>query len=186
MTENKVNLKFGIVVLMILFAAAIRFIPINNFSPLGGMALFGAAYFTRKYWAFLIPFVALWLSDLILNNTIYAHYYDGFVWFGDLGVYISFALIVVLGFFLLKKVNLTNVLIGSVSASVLFFIVTNLGVWMSGTLYPMTLSGLGACFTAAIPFFQGTFLSDLFYCGVLFGGFELVNRYLYDGMLSKA
>ncbi|MDD2300415.1 MAG: hypothetical protein PHU69_12360, partial [Fermentimonas sp.] len=75
-----------------------------NFAPIGAMALFGAAYFSKKYWAFIIPIASMWVSDLILNNVIYGQYFDHFVWFysGSLFTYGAFALIVVLGMFTLK------------------------------------------------------------------------------------
>jgi hypothetical protein len=59
---------------------------------------------------------------------------------------------------------------------VLFFVVTNFGTWLLSGMYPMTASGLTACFVAAIPFFQNTVAGDLFYSGVLFGGFALLER----------
>jgi len=62
-------------------------------------------------------------------------------------------------------------------ASIIFFLVSNFGTWMSGMMYPKTGAGLIACYTAAIPFFQGTFISDLVYTTVLFGSFELVKKY---------
>jgi hypothetical protein len=33
-----------------------------------------------------------------------------------------------------------------------------------------------ACYAAGIPFLQGTLLGDLFYSGVLFGAFALVQK----------
>ena len=73
--NQKINLKTGVVIAMILTATLSRFIPHPpNFTPIGAMSLFGAAYFGRKYLALLIPFLALWLSDLALNN-IYLHLY---------------------------------------------------------------------------------------------------------------
>lgn len=64
MATNKLNLRFGVITAMILLAALSRLIPHPpNFAPIGGMALFGAAYFSKRYWAFLIPIVAMWISD---------------------------------------------------------------------------------------------------------------------------
>ena len=104
MTNSKIDLRFGLIVLLIFMAALSRLLPHPpNFAPIAGMGLFGAAYFSKKYFAFLIPFIAYWISDLILDNLVYAQYYDGFQWFGSLYVYASFALIIGLGFLLLKK-----------------------------------------------------------------------------------
>jgi hypothetical protein len=59
---------------------------------------------------------------------------------------------------------------------VLFFLVTNFGVWVVSGFYPMTFDGLITCYTAAIPFFQMTLMGDLFFVGIIFGAFMLLER----------
>ena len=61
------------------------------------------------------------------------------------------------------------------AASILFFVVTNFGVWALDSLYPRTLEGLVICYVAAIPFFANTLAGTLFYTAVLFGGFALAD-----------
>ncbi len=158
----------------IVFAALTRLLQNYNFTPVGAIALFGAAYFTEKKWALLIPLSAVWLSDLLLNNIVYASFYEGFTWFTDgfLYIYGGIAMIVVLGYYLLKKITFGRVLGGALGASVIFFIVSNFGVWISGSMYPLTFEGLIACYTAAIPFFHYTIAGNLLYSAVLFGGYE--------------
>ena len=173
--NRKLYLRFSVVTLMILLAALSRLLPHPpNFAPIGGMALFGAAYYTRHLWAYLVPIAAMWLSDLILNNVVYAQYFDRFVWFysGSLFTYGAFALIVLMGTFTLRKVRVPHVLFSALGASVIFFAVSNFGVWFSTEMYPKTLSGLGACYLAGIPFFRNTLLGDLVYSAALFGLFE--------------
>ena len=75
-----------------------------------------------------------------------------------------------------QKHQSARVLGYSLAGSVLFFIVTNFGVWASGTMYPKTGAGLVAAYVAGIPFFQWTVLGTLFYAALLFGGFELLRR----------
>ena len=181
--NRKIDLRFGLIVLFIFFAALSRLIPhAPNFTPIGGMALFGAAYFTKKYWSFLIPLIALFLSDLVINNLIYPSlypkYYQGFTLFtqGWYWYYGAFALIACMGIFALKKIKPMNLLLSSVAASVVFFIITNFGTWASGTIYPMDASGLLASYTAGLPFFWNTLMGDLFYVLVLFGSFEYIQR----------
>jgi hypothetical protein len=64
------------------------------------------------------------------------------------------------------------------ASSVLFFVITNFGVWAFDAFYPKTWEGLIACYVAAIPFFQNTLIGDLLYTAVLFGGFALLERQL--------
>ena len=169
---------FYIVAGFILFAALSRLLPhAYNFTPLGAIALFGAAYFPKKKWALIIPILALWLSDLVLNNVMYAAYYDGFTFFtsGFLYIYGAFAMIVLLGVVLMKKITMPRVIGGALGGSIIFFIVSNFGVWLTSPLYPNTLEGLVMCYTAAIPFFHYTIAGNLIYSGVLFGGFEYLK-----------
>ncbi len=49
-------------------------------------------------------------------------------------------------------------------------------MWLFSGFYPRTVAGLAACYVAAIPFFQNTVAGDLFYAGLLFGGFALLER----------
>lgn len=174
---KQTKFRTGVLLLMIVMAALSRLLPHpDNVTPVGAMALFGGAYFSRKYLAFLVPLLAMWLSDLVLNNIIYARlypdYYDGFVWMGNLWVYASFILIGLVGMSLLKKVTMRNVVGTSLIGSVIFFLITNFGAWMVDPLYPKTTGGLLAAYGAGIPFFRNTLLGDLVYCGILFGGFE--------------
>lgn len=187
MEKNKLNLQFGIVAIMIILAALSRLLPHpDNFTPITGMALFGAAHFTKKYWAVLIPLAAMWVSDLVLNNVVYANlypeYYNGMVLVGDYWVYGSILLIAFIGMRFLKNVKILPLIGVSLVSSVLFFLLTNFGTWMSAwgmTTYPRGFAGLLECYAAGIPFFRSTLLGDLFYVAVLFGAYELIkSRFL--------
>ncbi|MCB0571763.1 MAG: hypothetical protein KDC66_18470 [Phaeodactylibacter sp.] len=182
--SNKIQIRFGIITLMILAAALSRLLPHPyNFTPIGAIGLFGAAHFSKKQYSFIIPFAALWLSDLLLNNLVYARMYpqfyqEGFVWFSQLavGVYLGFALIIGMGIVLLRKVQVPNLLAASILASTVFFLVTNFGSWMADPMYPKTATGLTAAYAAGLPFFWNTLLGDLFYTAVLFGAYEWAQR----------
>lgn len=168
-----------LVALMIVTAAFSRIIPhMPNFSPLGAIALFGAAYFPKKWQAFFVPLTATWLSDLFINNVLYARYYPSFTWFYDgwYWQYGSYALITLAGFFIFKKINAPRVLLGAVSSSALFFLLSNFGCWPGSSYYSQDLSGLLACYAAGLPFLKGTVMGDLFYCTVLFGSFAWAQK----------
>lgn len=178
-SENKLNLRFGVLAFLILLAAFSRLIPhMPNFSPLAVIGLFGAAHFTKKWQAFLIPIAATWLSDLFINNVTYAQYYLKFTWFyeGFYWQYGSYLLIALVGIFIFRKINTQRVVVGALASALIFFLVSNFGVWASGTMYPLTLEGLLTCYTKGIPFLKGTLFGDLFYSAVLFGSFALAQN----------
>ena len=178
MENNKFNPRFGMIALMIVAAAASRFMPHPpNFTPIAGMGLFGAAYFAKKYWAYLIPFLALWGSDLILNNVVYAEFQNGFTWItaNSLWTFLAFGLIIFMGSNILKKISFPKVLGASVAGSLIFFLISNFGSWYAYGMYPLNASGLMMAYEAGLPFFWNTLAGDLVYVSVLFGGFELAK-----------
>ena len=73
MTLQKINTRNTVLVLMIVAAAAFRLVSykypyvLSNFTPVGAIALFGGAYFTDKWKAYLVPLVTLFLSDMVLD-----------------------------------------------------------------------------------------------------------------------
>lgn len=157
--------RFWILFGMIVVAAITRLIPHPpNMTAMTAMALFGGAHFEKKHWSFMVPFAALFLSDLILGL------HDQMLF-----VYLSFALIVALGFWVNRK-KVVSVLGTSLLASTLFFITTNFAVWLLGSFYSKDLSGLISCYTMALPFFENALLGDLFYTGVLFGTFAFLEK----------
>ena len=153
---------------MILLAAFSRVLPhAPNVTPITAIALFSAVYLGKKY-TFIIPLVAMLASDYVIG------FYPGMIW-----VYGSFAAIGLLGLWLRSHRSVRSTAVATVGGSVLFFIVTNFGVWASSQVsYPHTMEGLGACYVAAIPFFRNTLLGDAAYVTVLFGLYELLRRFV--------
>jgi hypothetical protein len=163
---QKILEKFANPLIFIIAAAFLRLVPhAPNFAPIGAMALFAGSYLDRKT-AFILPLSAMVLSDLFIG-------FDSLS--SRVTVYGSFVLITLLGVWLKHHRSAKNVILASFCASALFFIVTNFGVWLTGTLYSKDLNGLVACYSAAIPFFRNTLAGDLFYSGIFFGGYELLK-----------
>jgi len=166
MTDNRTRILA--ILLAILAAAFLRLVPHPpNFGPVGALALFSGAMLGKRWLAFAAPLGALVLSDLVLG------FYPELLF-----VYISVVAIVLIGWAVAKRKTVLTIAAGAVASSILFFAVTNFGVWLVMDYYPKTLAGLAACYVAAIPFFQNTLASDLFYAGLLFGGFALAERAL--------
>ena len=160
------NVRVIVPVVFIALAAASRLLPHPpDFTPLAAMALFGVAYFSDRRVAFAVPFIALLLSDLVLGL-------HGMMPF----VYLGFGATVLIGMALRGKVRVLPVAGAAIASSVLFFIVTNFGVWQVGDMYPHDVSGLVLCYIAAIPFFQYSLAGDFLYTGLLFGGM-MAQRY---------
>jgi hypothetical protein len=168
--------SFGpVAVTLTVLAALVRLIPHPpNFAPVGGLAIFGGA--RLKGWqAYCVPLLAMLVTDPIRSWME-----GGFAPYSrtSIVVYGCFLISVWLGRRLIgESTNLVR--IGSVTllGSFQFFAFTNLSVWWFATdLYPHTISGLLACYVAAIPFLGRSVVADLFYAGVLFGAYQLTRQ----------
>ncbi len=158
--------RFLVITSMIILAALVRFIPHPpNFAPIAALALFGGKYYTDKKFAFAVPVLVMIITDAVIGF----HYLIP-------AVYISFIMIVGIGFVLRKNNKLSWMIGGSLAASTLFFIVTNFYVWAFGIMYPGSLNGLITCYVAAIPFYFSSLVGDLFYVGVMFMSFEFLTQ----------
>jgi len=151
-------------IMLIIIGVLTRLIPHSaNFSPLVGIALFSGVYLNKKH-AYLIPLAIYVLSDIIigLHSTIL------FTWG-------SILLIYYLGSKLRNHKTVGNIGLYTIVSSILFFVVTNFGVWLLGW-YGYSLEGFIRCFMLAIPFFRTSLLANFIYVGLLFGTYEYFLR----------
>ncbi|MBT3251065.1 MAG: hypothetical protein HN729_01055 [Candidatus Marinimicrobia bacterium] len=165
------NHKIFALVLIVFITFISRFVPHPpNFTPILAAGLFAGTYFNKKYLAYIIPISIMIATDLIIG--IHAT----LVW-----VYLSILLVVLLGTIIAKKKNILTVGLGGIGGAVLFFILTNFGVWITGGGYshPLTFGGLIACYIDAIPFFKNTLLSTMGYYSIMYLSYEkYINPYL--------
>ena len=151
---NYFKISIGIFITL----AASRFIPHPpNFTSLLALTFYVPTLLGKRF----IP--ALILSFIITDYFIGMHSLTFFTW----GSVLIIGLISV--YF---KANISKRIVGSLSGAVIFYLISNFGVWFSGSLYPKTLNGLLICYTAGLPFFKGTILGFAFYSTLLFGIFE--------------
>ncbi|MEK7109705.1 MAG: DUF6580 family putative transport protein [Patescibacteria group bacterium] len=176
MSKDK-NSQFAIrnssIFLIILLAVVARLVPHSpNFAPIGGLALFSGANFKNKT-ALLIPLIAMFISDIFLgfHKTIPF-------------VYLSFIIIALIGRSI-KNNKWSSLAKASLVSSVLFFLITNFGVWATGTMYPKNLSGLTQSYVMGIPFFRNTIISDLFYSFSFFYGYRFLSSFNLKKLLAK-
>ncbi len=137
-----------------------------NFTPVMAMALFAGAKFDDTRTAFLLPLLAMLLSDLVIgfHSTM-------------LFVYGGMALAVALGLSIRRFRGYTPVALAAIGGSLGFFVITNFGAWVySPELYSRDWAGLTAAYIAAIPFYQNSLLSDALFTALLFGGWALAER----------
>lgn len=142
-----------------------------NAVAMGALALYAGARLPRR-WALAVPLVAMLLSDLMLDFGTSRSLLSPV----RLTSYATFAVIVILGRLPRRDAGPLVRVELSLVASLLFFLTTNLAVWLWGELYPRTADGLALCYAAAIPFLGNTLLADLGGTLVLFGGDALLKH----------
>lgn len=151
-----------------------------GFAPQIAMALFGGAIFTNnKKWAFAVPLLSMFLSD-VLYEVMYqsgASTMPGF-YEGQWQNYLLFALLTTVGFFI-RKINVLNVLLASIAAPTVYFIISNFTVWIGGGGYnrPKTFNGLMMCYNDGLPFYQNSLYATVFFAAVLFGSYYLIKKW---------
>ena len=136
---------------LILILALSRLIPHPpNFTPIIAVAILSGYFFKNLYLSFLVLITSMIVADFFIG------FYDNML--------VTYMTLIFISFTFYKvgsKLNYKNLFLFSLFGSLIFFIITNFGVWALGSLYEKNLKGLIECYILAIPFFGNTFLSTL-------------------------
>ena len=175
----------GSFILLVVIASLYRVMPGRpmGFAPQIAMALFSGSIVSNKKYSFLLPLLSMLVSDIIYEvlfqfklSTI-AGFYSG-----QVTNYLLFAAVTVIGF-RIKKENLLHIAAGSIVGATFYFLISNLTLWIGGGLalnnlpYAKSWNGLMECYAAALPFYKVSLYATLFFSGLLFGGYFLLNKY---------
>ncbi len=183
----KENNNFRIILLcaaLVLVATLSRIVNAEthwyNFGPMVAISLFSGAILNNKAYAYILPLASYLLSDIYLQVV----HHNGFYGISQFFVYGGMALVVLLGTFM-RKTNALKVLGFSIGGSLLFWLISNFGVFVSG-YYGLNLNGLATTYLAALPFYKqdgvstGLFfnaiIGDLVFSGILFGAYALLKN----------
>jgi hypothetical protein len=183
---KKDSIQEKLVIASLIFLAIICRLVTNklelwNFNAIGASALFGGIVIRNKRLAYILPLLTLFITDIFFQ--LFTNI-QGFYGAQMIFVYGAFLLITWIGTNI-KKINPVNLVLAAIGTGVLFFLISNLGVWMLSTLYPHTAQGLIACYAAAVPFYRNdlfgsfalnTVLGNVFFTGVLFGAWALIKQ----------
>ncbi len=179
-TLSNIILIAALIFLTTLGRLVTNYMAIYNFTAIGAGALFAGVVLKDKKYAYIVPLAALVLSDVFFQLfTEIPGFYGGEMLF----VYGGFVLITFLGT-KIRKPKAGNIFLASIASGLIFYLVSNLGTFLFRDMYPHTLSGLLACYYAAIPFYKNelfgsfflnTIMGNVFYTGLLFGAYSLLK-----------
>ena len=158
---------FKIFIGIFLALAASRFIPHPpNFTSLLALSFYVPAIFGVRF----IP--ALVLSFLITDLIIGFHETILFTWG-------SVILIGIISKYFNRSILFR--LFGALVGAIIFYLLTNFGVWISG-LYEYNIVGLITSYTLALPFFGNTLISTLIFSviiEILYKVYKPIKKYFY-------
>lgn len=162
MKKNHTNILISI--FLIAFVFATRLIPhVSNFTPIFAFGIFTVTLFKNRILSTILPIAAMFLSDIFIG------FYPE-IW----AVYVSVAVSMLISYSIIKNPSALKVGISSFAAPTIFFILSNLAVWISW--YPTTLSGFVSCYVNAIPFYGYSIVSTLAYSFAFFGLHKLATK----------
>jgi len=158
-----------LIIALFIFGLVTRLIPhLPNFTPILAISLFAGAYFNKKY-AIWFPIALYTISELIIGGNDVIFFTAG-----------SIFLITLLGMRLRGRTSLKNNLFYGLISPIIFFLISNFGVWAIGW-YPPTLAGLTQCYIMALPFLKVSILASLSYVAVL----TLANNLIVNKITNK-
>lgn len=169
--------KLILVISAILIATVFRMLPHwYGFTPLTAIALMGGALVADKRLAFAIPVLAMFVSDLVtvtFLNSYWTTPAEYFLSSSTAFLYIAVLAMTAIGFWLRKRMSTGKLAIAAGSGSIVFFLLSNFGVWMINEL-PKSFGGLMGTYALGLPFLTYELAGSLFYSFVFFGAFRLV------------
>ena len=161
--------------MIILVLALSRLIPHPpNFTPILGMAVFSGAVINKKIIAYIIPLIAMLLSDLFLGFHA-----------GMPVIYFSLAICVLIGTFIDSRITIFNSFLCICGGVIAFFLITNLAVWYGSGMYEFSISGLMKSYLMGLPFLQNTFISSLIYGMGAFLIYDIINKRFFLAIMPK-
>ena len=165
-----------------------------NFAPMGAASIFSGAKLNKRY-IFLIVLLSAFITDyalLYINpfsdqvlNLSKLHSPFATMHATTFFVYLSFMISAGLGLMLRgKKFGWLKLGTLSLASATLFFLITNFGVWATGS-YARDLSGLMMSYEMGLPFFRATLASELFYSFSIFGLYQLAAKLKSSDLARK-
>jgi len=153
------------VIMMTLLVISRMISDIPNFTATIALIMFTSYLIRDKFQSVLVILVSQIISDLYIG--IYSSMFF---------VYGAYVFIALLSPIIMNKLSFKSVLISSLVTPTIFYIVSNFGVWITGSTYPLSLDGLIMCYVAGIPFFDETLLSTVVFSVTIYVMMKLIVK----------
>tara|TARA_B110000438_G_C15806446_1_gene647611 strand:- start:1721 stop:2323 length:603 start_codon:yes stop_codon:yes gene_type:complete len=154
MKLNEIDKKNKIIVFLISVLILSQFRLIDhpwNFTPVIAFGILAGYYLKNVFYGYALIILSMILGDLIIG-------FHNLIFFTYLGLLFS----VVIGKYI-QQLKIKQIFLSSIASAVIFFVISNFGVWLLGGFYELTLQDLVKCYVVAIPFFRSTLISTIIF-----------------------
>lgn len=159
----------------LLFASDLDF---SGFSPFIAIALFSGFIMKEKNMSFLLPLIALFISDAIIH-ILYLNNQFGFVGFyaGQWKNYLLLLAVVLIGW-IFKGRSYSGLIAGGIAGPTLYFLVSNFLVWQatSEAVYAKSFAGLMTCYEAALPFYRNSLIATVVFLPLILFSYNYIIK----------
>lgn len=157
---------------LILLGFSMRLLPLDhNMAPIASIAVFSGAYLDRR----IAPWVGLAVmvgTDIILGlHDIVFFTWGAFIFIGFLGMILK------------EKKTPSSIFLVTVSATLIFFVISNFGVWLAW--YPRTIEGMANCYMMALPFLRNSLAGNMVFSIIAFGVYEILQNLIGDSKYAN-
>ena len=160
----KINLIMPII-LFILLVLSRMITDIPNFTATIALVMFAGYLIQNRLLSILVILISQIVSDLYLG-----------IYSSMIFVYAAYISIALLSPIMMKKMNTKSIVLSSVISPSIFFIISNFGVWLTGSIYTFNLPGLLACYIAGVPFFDESLISTVLFALTIFSIMKLITK----------
>ena len=187
-------MRLALALLVLALAAGWRVLAthapaLSNFAPLMALTFCAAVYIQdKRMW--LVPFAALFVSDLYLDYHYASAYGETWIWPSVAVRLLCFALALPLGRLVARHKNWLNLFSGALAGAIFFYLATNTDAWIRDPFYAKSAAGWWQAMTVGRPefpptllFFRNTLVSDLLFTGVFAFAMEFAALRAGNGSL---
>lgn len=179
----KINGRFILFTLvLVIMATACKFffgpdLNWSGFSPVIAIALFSGFIIKQKDMSFLLPLLALFVSDAVIQFLYSQDLFPYAGFYGGQWKNYTILLVSTLIGWKLKGKSYTSLLMGAVAAPTVFFLLSNFSVWMGSHItYTKDFSGLMTCYAAALPFYKNALIATLVFLPAILFMYNYMTR----------
>ncbi|MDZ4758571.1 MAG: DUF6580 family putative transport protein [Bacteroidota bacterium] len=175
------NKKIVAPIFIFILLSVVRLTSWEGYAPMLAITFFAGAIGMSWRGSVLVPLAALLMGDVLMALNMGDSYYQYFINGEYIGIYMMYLVSAYIGFLIKERVALKNIVVGSVTAILLFFIVSNFMVWAAGLdmnskPYTKDMTGLVLCYTNALPFLLKSFIGNGIATIILFGSYAWVSK----------